>query len=93
MGVADGERVQQQPADGVRDLGLPGDGVADQLPGPAQQVRQARLVLGVGEAPVGRPPVAFQDAGEPRAEDALGLLVAAARRDQVHGCVVADEHP
>jgi hypothetical protein len=37
--VADGERVQQQPAHGVRDLGLPGDRVGDQLCGAPQQVR------------------------------------------------------
>jgi hypothetical protein len=92
--VADRERVQQQPTDGVRDLGLPGDGVADQLPGSPEQMRQARLVAGFGEAPVGRPPVALQHPAETFSQEACGLLVAAARSDQVHGhAVVTDEHP
>ena len=92
--VADGERVQQQPADGVRDLRLSGDRVGDQLPGSPEQVREACLVAGVSEAPVGRPPVALEHPGEAVCEDAAGLLVAAARGDQVDGhAVVCDEHP
>jgi len=38
VGVADGERVLEQPARGVRDLGLSGDGVGDQLAGAPEQV-------------------------------------------------------
>jgi hypothetical protein len=37
--VADRESIQQEPADGVRDLGLPGDRVGDQLAGAPEQMR------------------------------------------------------
>src|SRR3954447_25496478 len=56
-------------------------------------MRDTCLVAGVFEAAVGGPPVALQNAGEVLAEDAVGLLVAAARSDQVDGHVVADEYP
>jgi hypothetical protein len=44
VSVADGEGVEQQPAHGVRDLGLPGDGTASAISLPARRSRCATHV-------------------------------------------------
>ena len=63
--VAQRERVLENPAGGVRDARLPCDRVRDQLASAAQQVRMTRLMAGIGELPVGRPPIPFQHPREP----------------------------
>jgi hypothetical protein len=58
--VAQGERVLEDLPGGVRDARLPRDRIGDQLPGPPKEMGMAGLMLGVGEPPVGSPPVALQ---------------------------------
>jgi hypothetical protein len=91
--VAQRERVLEDPSGGVRDARLPSDRVGDQLAGPPQQTRMRGLVLGIGELPIGRPPIALQHPREVRAENPGGVLVPAATGDHVHGDVLAAERP
>ena len=51
------------------------------------------LVLGVGEPPVRRPSVALEHTRVVLAEDLGGVLIPAARGDQVHRDVLAGERP
>lgn len=60
---------------------------------PAQQMRETRLMPGVGELPVRLPAVMLQDAGELGANDAGGLSETAAGIDAVHRRVGGDERP
>jgi hypothetical protein len=92
-GVADGQRVVEDAAQGVGDLGLAGHRVLDHPGGAPQQMRKAALVAGLIETPVGRPAVALQHTTEVGAQDGGRLVVAAALRDVVDAGVVAHIHP
>ncbi len=91
--VAQRERGEHQSAHRVGDTRLAGAGVFEQLVAAAQQVREAGLVGGVGEAAVRRPAVALDHPCVAVAEDAGGDVVAAAGGDPVDGHPVAGEDP
>lgn len=75
------------------DLGLAGDGVAEQLAAAAQQMRQTRLMRRTGELAARRPPVTLDHPGEPFAQDALGVAVAATAGDVIPRHLLADIGP
>ena len=50
----------------------------------ALQVAETGLMIGVGELPIGGPPIVDQDPGERWAEETGGLVKAASRQDRIH---------
>ena len=74
----------EDPADRVGGLGLPALGIPKQIRHAAEQMRQARLVGGVEELAVRRPPVSFQHPRKPLAEHRRSIGEPASRRDAVH---------
>ena len=62
-------------------------------PAPAQQMREACLMIGVHEAAVRRPPIARKHAGEVLAEDRGGIAKPAAGANRVDGGVGRGERP
>jgi hypothetical protein len=93
VGGAQRQGVLQEAAHRVGGLGLPRDGVADELAAAPEQVRQAALVGRGGELAVGRPAVAFQHPAVALAEHHSGVVVAAAGGDPVDGDALADKGP
>lgn len=97
-----GDRVRVAPVakrKGVREEGLyacrPGAArmVEAQRATPAKQVRDTRLMLGLGESAIRRPPVTHEDAIEVRAQDRGRVVKAPTGTNRVHGGVWCRKRP
>ena len=67
--------------------------VAAQGPSPSEEVRQARLMGGLGKASIRRPAVADEHAVEVRPQQVGGLLVASSGLNRVDGRLRRDGSP
>ena len=91
VAIAQRERLLEHRAHGVHETGARMIGL--QQPTASEQMRETRLMDRVGEAPIGRPAIADNHAGEVLAEQRCGFGKPAARLNRIDGRIRRGDGP